>query len=105
METNSNVPLELNTHFVANLGLGGVITAVGTITGLLSNGDVLLALYHRDPATIAKFAGALIGAVFAGAAAYLGRPKTVPASNAPLVAVNEGNPVLNDKSKIIAPPF
>ena len=93
----------LNTHFVANVGLGGVFAAVGTIAGLLSNGDVLLALYHRDPPTIAKFAGALIGTVFAGAAAYLGRPKTVPAS--PLVAVDEGNPVLNDKSKIIAPPL
>lgn len=94
---NSKTP-PLNTHFVANVGLGGVVAAIGTITGLLSNGDVLLALYHRDPATIAKFVGALIGAAFAGTAAYLGRPLTVPASKAPLLAVDEGNPVVNDKT-------
>ena len=68
--------MNLNTHFVANAGLGGVVI------GLLADPNVTHAFVSFLPqkdADIASHTLVLVGAI----AAYLGRPKTVVSQSAP----------------------
>lgn len=59
---------------------------MSTLIGFISTPSALLGLYHRDPLTLAQFAGILATMALSFLAALFGMPKTIGPSDATQVA-------------------